>query len=353
MRYYIHIPFCASKCRYCHFASFAGKSSLKEKYLISLKKEILAFLESDSKIDKDPDSIYFGWWTPSLLTAEEINSILDTFRWFNGFKNSEITLEANPQNIDIIYLESLIDAGINRLSIWIQSLNPKTLSEIWRCDKDSIVNALKIIQDSRLENIWADFIIGLPFALKWQVESDISEVLDICPKIKHLSIYMLEEWDYPETWKDKWLFDHEYVNEYENVFKLLESRWFKRYELSNWCIPWFECNHNMAYWSHKEYVWFGLWASSFIRGKRKTNASDFKNYFWNKLAFEENLSKGELELEKMMFEIRTIWLDSGRVRNKDFISELEKEGFIKKDGERIVLNPSGVMIADFILGKLI
>lgn len=351
MRYYVHIPFCASKCKYCSFSSFSGKNEeAKREYLDFLIKEIEKKLAWKYE---EIESIYFWGWTPSQLRSEDIWNIMWIFKKYWNIEKAEITLECNPQDIWIEHIEQLKTYWINRISVWVQSLNENTLKEIWRCEKNIILEAFDILNKSWIENIWADFIIWLPHAWIWQVKRDIKELITNFDFIKHISVYLLEDWNYPNSWKDYSISEDEYLQEYNNVYEALSEAWFKRYEISNYAKNGFECRHNMAYWKHEDYIWFWLWASSFIRDKRSTNASDFKNYYCNKWFFEENLSRRELELEEMMFLIRTTGIPIDKVQDKNIVQELEKEGFIKIDTDNIILSPSWILLADFILSKLI
>lgn len=349
MYYYIHIPFCQSKCKYCHFASFANqKSDIRIKYLDALCEEMNKEVMVDDKID----SIYFGWWTPSVLNIWEIDRILSFFRSKPWFDTAEITLEANPENISKEYLNWLLSLWINRLSLWIQSLNENALNEIWRCSKEKVLETLFLIEESAFENIGVDFIIGLPYVSEYEIRENLSEILKLA-KIKHISIYMLEEGNYPKWWKDISLPEEKYINEYEMISNYLKEQWFSRYEISNFAKIWYECRHNKAYWNHLEYRWYWLAAASYIWKRRFANAENFTAYFNNELEYEENLSEKNIKLETLMFDFRTTWIKENEIENKNKLQEFVNDWLIIEDLWYIKPTYKWIMILDYILSQLI
>lgn len=351
MFFYIHIPFCSSKCKYCSFASFSDISwELKNKYLKKLKEEIRDFFERNWK--QEINSIYFWWWTPSLLLIKEIEEILGIFYKFWYIKNTEITLEANPENITREYIIWLEKLWINRISIWIQSLNNETLEKIWRAKKSQIINTLDILQKSQIDNISVDFIIWLPHATRWETKKNLEEIIVKYPKIKHISVYMLESWRYPENWKNISIQEDDYLEEYIEVVEFLENAGFFKYEISNFAKKWYTCKHNQSYWNHGNYRWFGLCAASFIDSKRFANSSNFLGYFANKLEYEENLNREDLELEKIMFNIRTFWIDKKLVRNEEKLKEFIDLNRLKKEKNIIHLTNKWTLLVDYILKEV-
>lgn len=375
MNYYIHIPFCKSKCKYCHFASFSWIDELqKNTYLSFLKKEINENLAKNTS--KNTGSIYFWWWTPSILSLDEIKEILDIFKQISNNKeeiklldfspvcgiemtkgnskwqNVEITLEANPEFITREYIEWLKNLWINRLSLWIQTLQNKSLEEIGRCNVEKIYKALDILQEAEFLNVWLDFIIWLPFVSKWGTKKDIENLLKKYTAIKHISVYMLEEWKYPESWEVNSLKDEELWQEYEEVAEFLEIKGFNRYELSNFSKTWFECKHNSWYWNHTEYTWFWLNAASFVGNRRFANSPNFIDYYTGKLDYEENLSTTDLELEKMMFDFRTIWVDIKFIKNNSKLEEFRLDLLIFQIWNIIKPTNKWVAIVDYLFKEI-
>ncbi|EKD66362.1 MAG: Oxygen-independent coproporphyrinogen III oxidase [uncultured bacterium (gcode 4)] len=355
MFYYIHIPFCKSKCKYCSFASFAWIDDKIEEYLVFLKKEIREYMEDSClrRNDNIIESIYFWGGTPSVLSIAQIDEIISIFREFWNLENTEMTLEMNPENVSEEYAIWLKKIGINRISIWVQSLNNKTLQEIWRSENKIIFEALNNLKKGEFENIWADFIIGLPYVLSWEIKKDLEKIINENNNIKHVSLYMLENWIYPKNWAEISFKKEDYLMEYEKVVDFLKEKWFEHYEISNFAKTWAECRHNKSYWNHSNYRGFGLNASSFVGNKRFTNGKNFSNYYWWKLEFEEILEEKDLKIEKIMFGLRTFNLDTNLIENKQKLDEFIKDGLLEKDWNFIKPTISGIAILDFITQNLI
>lgn len=353
MYYYIHIPFCKSKCKYCSFASFAWQEDRIEEYLNFLKKEIRNHFSVFNAELLSIESIYFWGWTPSILSPKQISEILNIFKEFwNISQYTEITLESNPENLNQEYLKEIYSIWINRISVWIQSLNDKVLSVIWRRPSNLIFEALDNLSKSDFENIWLDFIIGLPNEKQFWVANNIEILLQKYPKIKHVSTYFLE-WIYPEKWNELNIWEDHYLEEYEKIIEVLSRFWINKYEISNFTKKWFGCKHNLAYWNHREYYWFWLNASSFVWNKRFWNAKTFQDYYAWKLEYEEDLSIEDLILEKLMFQIRTSWIEKGNIRNENKLTEFLSDWLLVQNDSKIQLTKKGILLTDYILKGII
>lgn len=364
---YIHIPFCSSKCKYCRFASFSWFSNLKiQTYVDFLCKEIL-----DSDIDWVVlNTIYFGWWTPWVLSLSQFNQIFETLKTkFIFSENIEISIETTPWNITIENLKWWKKLGINRISMWLQTLNEKSLSEIWRDSKWDIIWALDIVKNIWFSNFSIDFIIWLPYVEKWEIIKNIDYLLEKYDFIKHISIYMLEEYYdvpevkeskfdnivYPNAWSNLWLKEEIFSEEYIKVKNFLQKKWFNRYEISNYSKPWFECKHNFWYWTHKETLAFWLWAHGFLNNIRFSNSESFIDYYTKKNIIKEHLNEEDLFLEKIMFSLRTFWIDEIYLEKLDDLKVnyfIENNLLFKKDG-RLVLTDNWVVFMDYILWEII
>lgn len=360
---YIHIPFCESKCKYCRFASFWWIQDLKvKKYVKFLINEIKSF----NTYYISQESIYFWWWTPSILSISQLQTILDLFE--KKGKDTEITLETTPKNItleNIIWWKSI---WINRLSIWVQSLNDKTLKEIWRGQKWDIICALDNIKQIWFENVSLDFIIWLPYVNNWELKKNIEFLLDNYDFIKHISVYMLEDYydadsekdtnfekvTYPKDWSVLWIKEEDFLWEYIEIKSFLEERWFNRYEISNFSKPWFECRHNKAYWDHSEISWFWLWASYFLNKTRYTNSDNFSDYYTNNNKFSEKLTSRELFLESIMFGLRTTGIkkENYKLLNQEKIQEFIENWFLKYEESFLKLNDKWIVFLDYILREI-
>lgn len=372
MNLYIHIPFCESKCKYCRFASLWWwiNSKLKDFYL----KYLLNDIKKNKVLNKTLflDTIYFWGWTPSLLSLNDFNKIFYELKNKTNFKkNIEITLEATPRTITKENLENWYKLWINRLSVWVQTLNNKALKEINRDDKKIIVNALNTLKNSKIKNISLDFIIWLPFVKKWEVFKDINFILNNFSFVKHLSIYMLEDyyftWKeslqnskfesifYPSDWKQLWIDEEDYIDEYLQIKYFLEEVWFKRYEISNFSKPWYECKHNKWYWKHKEYLWFWLWAHSFIWNKRYAYKDDFISYYKGVLDYEEVLTEEDIFLEKLMFLLRTTWIRKNLIKKLDSkkINFLVENWLLEYNKNLLKIRDDKIHLLDGIIKELL
>jgi oxygen-independent coproporphyrinogen-3 oxidase len=367
---YIHIPFCESKCKYCRFASVWDVQSLRiAQYVHSLCEEITS---SPFLVSEWLQSVYFWWGTPSTLTTIQIKKIIETLENKYGFsKNIEISLESTPNKMEKEYIAQLKEIGINRVSIWVQSLNHDTLKEIWRGDKWDIMNSLNTIWEVGFENISLDFIIWLPYAKKWQVKKDIKYLLDTFWFIKHVSVYMLEDYyepdreekskfhnvTYPDNWDNLWIKPEDYQDEYLEVTHFLEKNWFFKYEISNFAKPWYESKHNSAYWDHSEVLAFGLWASWLMEWERYTNSEIFQEYYSRKNISKELLAWEDIFLEKIMFWLRTTWVSKSLYSdlNKNRIDNFIQDGllFLDTENKKLRITDKWTVFLDYIIKEII
>lgn len=350
---YVHIPFCETKCKYCRFASFSNIQKIEvEKYVHFLCNSITSYTGKKRPLK----TLYFWGGTPSTLSSRQLESILKSLKTtFDFSENIEISFEATPQSLTVKNIDTWYSLWINRISSGIQSLNDATLKEIGRTSKEEIFLWLKNLQSSQIQNISVDFIIWLPYVQAWETTEDIQEVLDTFPKIQHVSVYMLEEYYYPENWEHVSLDDEMYLQEYTQAKALLESRGYKRYELSNFAKKWYECQHNQAYWKHKTMVAFGLDAHGYVDGVRYAHENTFKKYYSGKLSYSEKLTDDQKKIEKLMFWLRTSGI------TKEIVEYLDKEKLeyfiqlwlLKNTKKGIIYQDSATLVLDYILRELL
>jgi len=364
---YIHIPFCTSKCKYCRFASFWTLEKLKVNlYVENLIKEI----QKNKAGFKKLKSVYFGWWTPSVLSIKQLELILNTLEvkyWFN--ENIEISIEATPNTIlieNIIWWKKI---WINRISMWLQTLNNDSLIEIWRGNKWDILLALDNIKKVWFNNVSVDFIIWLPYVKKWEISNNIDFLLEKYDFIKHISVYMLEEYYevpddigskfenivYPNNWNKLWLKEDDYLLEYIDIKNKLSYYWFDRYEISNFSKKWYECKHNKSYWNHSNVLAFWLWAHGFLDNVRYSNSENFLEYYSWKNIILEKLNNDDIFIEKLMFELRTSWLINKSIEklNKLKLDEFIKMWYLEKKSNKIILLDKWILVMDHILSEII
>ena len=379
MNFYIHIPFCRQKCPYCKFAlTPIFDEAKKRRYIAHLKHEIQGYFEISRS--RNIDTIYFWWGTPSVLTLEEVADILSCFE--KG-ETTEISFECNPEDITSEYVNGLFQLGITRLSIGIQSLNDDTLKAIHRSDRASISHALDAIWSVIARNesvpvtndvaiqvpeildcfvprndknttlsINIDFILGLPYSKVWETLENIRELHDRFPFITHTSVYMLEDWLYPKEWSGTSISEYGIEQEYADICAYFDTLGWTHYEISNWSKPGYECQHNQGYWNHTNSRGFGLSATSYEGGKRWENSHSFSGYYqWDKIQ-EEFLTDEQIELEKIIFDIRTFSLSEGDF-SKTKIEELIAKKYITRKEGKILLTPTWIFRENTIISELI
>ena len=319
MELYVHIPFCVKKCDYCDFLSGPANNDIKEKYVEALIKEIKASKEYSSKEDK-VTSIFIGGGTPSILESEQLTRIFTAL--YNSFiidENAEITVEMNPGTVTEDKFKALKVAGVNRLSIGLQSANDSELKILGRIHtyKD-FEEAYKMAKEAGFENINVDLISAVPGQSVDSWAYTLRKVASLHPQ--HISAYSLiiEE---GTPFYDKYGEDGcngcgnnilELPDEkserlmYEDTKKILLEYGYHRYEISNYAKKGFECEHNKGYWKCEDYLGLGLGSSSLIKGKRFHNTCDMDTYLQNsknpeKIREDETYLTIEEKIEEFMF----------------------------------------------------
>ncbi len=370
---YIHIPFCDHKCIYCDFYSIINYENVTN-YLYALKKEIKYYAELFSK-DRKIISIFFGGGTPSFMEAGYIGEIIEEITSnFSVNENAEITLETNPGTVAKQKLIDFKNAGINRISVGIQSFDNDDLKFLTRIH-DSATAKQTIFESSEVgfENLSLDLIFNLPNQTKEKWKKNLEEAISL--PIKHISAYslILEK----GTILNKMVLDGKVkmqdINHdadlYEYTIEFLTSHGFEQYEVSNFAKPGFQCKHNNAYWHYKQYLSFGTSAHSFANGKRWWNFSstrfyiDAMNKIGNAVASEEILSKEQMLDEYVMLALRSSGLDLYELekkfsnnwysKNSILLDELIKQNFIANANNKIFLTAKGFAVCDEILTKLL
>ena len=327
---YIHVPFCASKCSYCDFASFPKEFGKQEAYFACLYKEMRSrFAEYK---DKTYETVYFGGGTPSFADPKFILGAMRLIRECVKLSDSaEITLEVNPGTIDRNKLRIYKQAGITRFSIGLQSSDDKLLKKIGRIhDREDFVKACDILKGY---NLSADVMIGLFDQTKESVKDTIDCAIN--GGVKHISVYALTPEVgtpiYTDYLNGELPDSDEVADMYEYVVKYLDGLGFKRYEVSNFAIPGFESRHNLNYWRRGEYIGFGVGASSFMNGRRFTNVFTIDEYVHFLLngkyaeASSDVIEGEDAKFEFVMLALRTsVGADVNKYRSKfgsDFFTD--------------------------------
>jgi len=369
---YIHIPFCKQACHYCDF-HFSTSLKLKSNLVEAILTEIdlrLPYLKN-----KNIETIYFGGGTPSLLSEKELFLILEKlYKTYNVSSHTEITLEANPDDLTIEKLKELKRLEINRLSIGLQSFNDEELIWMNRAHTATESEAsVKRSQDKGFENISIDLIYGSKFSnlTNWKKTLDKTIALDV----KHISSYNLTIEDKTKLGHDfkvkkEMAIDDEKSSElFLEMIDRLEKNKFIHYEISNFGKEnWFS-NHNSNYWKGIEYIGFGPSAHSFDSVSRQWNISNNSLYIKNvndknEIYFEkELLSETDQFNEYILTSLRTIWgIDAELLKSKfnaEIINSFNQKinAYISKEmimftNDQYVLTNDGKLFADKIASEL-
>ncbi len=279
---YLHIPFCRHRCAYCDFNTYTSLGDLQEAYAQAMCAEIKQVAQmAEDVAQKRPQrllrplhTIFFGGGTPSLMTLSQLDSILQTSRTTFGWTpDIEISLEANPDTVDVDYLAGLAAIGVNRLSFGVQSAVGDELQLLERShDFDTVVDVVGMARQIGLNNFNLDLIYGLPGQTVDSWQRSLDAVLALDPP--HLSLYCLTI--EPGTPMQRWLKNGRIsppdpdlaADQYELACEVLATTGLEHYEISNWSQPGLACRHNLTYWRNQEYLGLGAGAHGHANGLR-------------------------------------------------------------------------------------
>ncbi|MEM7512925.1 MAG: radical SAM family heme chaperone HemW [Bacteroidota bacterium] len=370
---YLHIPFCHQACTYCDFHFVTS---------FTRKKEMVKAIQQELRLRKDffPEgttlkTIYFGGGTPSVLSQKELASILETiYKHFSVTDEAEVTLEANPEDINSEKLNHWKKAGINRLSMGIQSFHDEHLKWMNRLHTGKQAMAsVRMAQDAGIENITIDLIMGIPEMSQGQWEENLTKACSL--GTPHMSVYAL-------TVEPKTALSHQVkkqlvrLPEEEDVswqflktHEWLTDQGYQHYEISNYSLSGQHSRHNSSYWDRKAYLGVGPSAHSFRENTRSWNIANNAKYL-QALAKEE-LPMAETEVletsdvyhEYVMTGLRKAngisdqWVKShmGFSLKEKFSEEIrswEVKGLCRWEGDQLSLTPEGWIIADHLITEL-
>lgn len=279
---YIHIPFCVRKCLYCDFLSFALPETTEsiESYVNLLEQEILS--EAEKYREHHVISVFFGGGTPSLLPPGAVTRIMEALRrCYHMTPDAEVTIEANPGTVTRDKLQEYITAGINRLSIGLQSADDKELARIGRIhDYQTFRETYVLAREAGFQNINIDLMSALPGQSVDSYRETLRRVAHFKPE--HISAYslILEEGTPLYERQGEYCFPTE--EEDRGMYLLTESYLsscgYHRYEISNYALEGYECRHNKVYWQRGDYAGFGLGAASMVQNVRWSNPAEIDKY---------------------------------------------------------------------------
>lgn len=274
---YVHIPFCVRKCQYCDFLSGPSDEETKDRYIEALLKEIRAAEHTE---DYEIVSVFIGGGTPSALKAEAIASIMRTLQeQFFFCEDAEVTIEANPGTVDLEKLTIYRNVGINRLSLGLQSTDAEELKLLGRIHSyEEFLKSYEWAREAGFSNINIDLMFAIPGQTGEAWRQHLYQVAEL--NSEHISAYSLiieEGTPFAEQNLDLPDEDTEYQM-YEDTAEILERYGYRQYEISNYAKQGYMCRHNAGYWQRREYLGFGLGASSLYRGMRFSNTRRMQEY---------------------------------------------------------------------------
>ena len=364
---YIHIPFCARKCRYCDFTSFEVKPPRIGEYIKALRSEIAD--AGDMYADRCIKSIYIGGGTPSYIETGHIASVMDLVREvFVVEDDAEISIEVNPGSADKSKFEGYLDAGINRLSIGLQSFDDSELKTLGRIHTSAdFVRTYNEAREAGFYNINVDIISSVPGQTLRSYDHTLRSVCELAPD--HISAYslQLEEGTYMYEHRDEyeWIDEDTDRDMYHMTKQILSEYGYERYEISNYAKPGFSCAHNIRYWTGGDYLGIGLGAASLMGDERLKNTEEFLAYLCGERCVQSIRLSHEDKMEEYMFlGLRMMsGVSVSRFEEKFGVSlgdvygrqieELTDNGLICLEEDRIYLSDRGIDISNYCLAKFI
>ena len=378
MSLYVHFPFCRSKCAYCDFCSFAAKDLEIEQYINSLLIEIA--LAAGEWPGAEIGTVYFGGGTPSIVPAGLMRKVLDTLHAsFQIPMGIEFSSEANPGTVAADWLQTMAEAGMNRLSLGMQAKQDRLLKLLGRIHSFvQVKDTLDLARKHGIENLSVDLMYGLPTQ---SIEDYLDSIRAAAEQdVRHISAYGLkvEEGTRLKTMiEDKTLAlpdEDETADMLEQGIALLEALGYRRYEISNFSMPGFESRHNLAYWRQTYYLGLGLNAASMLPARnaayiRRSNTASLPEYkrmlSENRLPVAETIpiNRDEAMFETVMLGLRTAagvgYVDFEALHGRkledvygDAIAELKTKRLLLPEdavNPRIALNERGLALQNTAL----
>ena len=375
---YIHIPFCVQKCAYCDFLSAPATQEVQEQYLHMLMQEIRQ-KAGEYAADHVVKTIFIGGGTPTSVPAQLLCEVLaEVQECFCVERDAEISMECNPGTVTIENLRKYRAAGVNRLSIGLQSTQDSLLQKLGRIHSyEQFLETYHGAREAGFTNINVDLMSALPGQSLTDYEETLHKVLALRPE--HISAYSLiveegtpffeMELELPDEDTERFM--------YERTEELLQQQGYYRYEISNYALPGRECRHNQVYWERGEYLGLGLGAASLLRNMenkelpyaaeiRTKNISDLNSYLQGDFSYEEEevLTRREAMEEFFFLGLRQMkgvsliqfaeefgedtvdWFEKAMIRNI-------KDGLLEEEGGWLRLTKKGIDVSNFVFERFL
>lgn len=367
---YVHVPFCAHHCGYCDFAVATGQDHQIDLYVEAIGAE-MARLRDPQPVD----TIFLGGGTPTHLNASQLTRLLDDVRrWLPLNAGGEFSVEANPGTLSADKIAALADAGVNRISLGVQSFQPHLLRVLERdhvpADVPRAVEAVR----RRIPQLSLDLIFGTPGQTLDEWNDDLAKALALAPD--HVSTYGLTYEKGTRLWKQREGGEIEAEPEdvelalYECAMDLLGEAGFEHYEISNHARPGMRSRHNQVYWANHAYFGFGMGAAKYLRGRRAVNTRELAGYLRKALAGDviefqsEELAPEERARETLVMQLRRAdGIERRRFREQTgfevgalagaALARHQELGLVADDGASVRLTRRGKCVADALVQELL
>ncbi len=373
------MPFCKSKCPYCDFYSLERNGEASDDLMRRYADALMLHIEdySSSAQNREVDTIYIGGGTPSYMPVKYMLEIINSVkRNFNILPDAEISMEVNPATVDLSGFKKYVKAGVNRISIGMQSAIDEELRLLGRIHTfEEFKNAFQDARDAGIDNINVDIMYGIPGQTIGSLKETLARVIELSPE--HISFYGLKIEDgtpFAERKKELSLPDEDTeYNMYVTAVEILEKHGYKQYEISNFARDGRECRHNLRYWNCMEYIGLGPGAHSYYNDHRFSFKKDIDLYISEIEAVssengivDENyeISASERIGEYVMLRLRLnegidandfaerFGLDFEKTYGK-YLKTYTENGFMIKDGSRYAFTTAGRYVSNYILSAMI
>ena len=369
---YLHIPFCRSKCDYCDFYSLAGREDRMDDY----QKALLCHVVESGVVARNypVDSLYIGGGTPTWYGEKRLLELLRTVkRHFSMTKDVEVTLEANPDSVDEKMLRRLRRAGVNRISMGMQSGSDEELRSIHRPHTyQQVADAVTAVRSAKIRNLNLDLIYGLPGQTEESWHETVEKAISLSPE--HLSCYGLTvEEGTPLAQRvargEQLPDEDQQAALYLWTVERLAQAGYQQYEISNFSKQGYMSRHNLKYWMGRPYMGLGAAAHSDFGGRRFSFVSDLETYIQGMLSGDEvvdeseQITRRERGSEYLMLRLRTVHgIDEWEYRREYMMNfepieakmcEFEQKGWARRRGRRWQFTPEGFLLSNHLIGQLL
>ncbi|MFR1903273.1 MAG: radical SAM family heme chaperone HemW [Veillonella sp.] len=377
MGLYVHIPFCKQKCMYCDFPAYQNLQDYYETYVYALVQEMDLWISEHPESKSKPiDTIYFGGGTPTELSIQQLQMIVDKIKsTFTITDDCHMTIESNPGEVDLQYLTKLVKLGFNRISFGVQTFDDKALTMLHRShDGEKAIQAVYDAKEAGFTDINIDLIYGLPRQTLEDIQHNLNIVKDL--PINHISTYGLQvevgTYLYHLVQKNLISIPSESMDEsmYDTMMAGLKELGFERYEISNFAKDNSYSRHNLKYWHYIDYLGFGAGAHSFYDGIRRSNNRNVMPYIQSVDRYTmptidtETITVERAQEDFCFLALRTKWgLDEQKFEDRfgvsvhnlfgNILEELVTKGLLEYQNGSYHLSSEGAKHGNYVFSQFI